>query len=152
MFDFGIGSFELMMLAIVAIIVVGPKDLPKLLRSIGQFTTKIRGMAREFQGYLDEAARDTGLDDVKKEVSKVTDFDISDTFDTATDPKPAKAEEASKQEFDPVAEGNKAAKATADAVRAKDAAESAAKAKAKPSAKKPAKTTAKKPAKAKAKA
>ena len=53
MFDFGIGSFELMMLAIVAIIVVGPKDLPKLLRTIGQFTTKIRGMAREFQGYLD---------------------------------------------------------------------------------------------------
>ena len=148
MFDFGIGSFELMMLAIVAIIVVGPKDLPKLLRSIGQFTTKIRSMAREFQGYLDEAARDTGLDDVKNDIGKMTDFDIKDTLDAATDKKPAASEEATKAEFDPVVEGNKAAKATAEAVRAKDAEEAA---KAKP-VKKTAKKPAKKPAKARAKA
>lgn len=160
MFDFGIGSFELMMLAIVAIIVVGPKDLPKLLRTIGQFTTKIRGMAREFQGYLDEAARDTGLDDVKNDIGKMTNFDINDTLDATTNPKPAASEEPSKAEFDPVEEGNKAAKATAEAVRAKDAQE-AAKAAAKETAKsgsvkkpakKPASKATKKPAKAKAKA
>ncbi|NNE21156.1 MAG: twin-arginine translocase subunit TatB [Rhizobiales bacterium] len=148
MFDFGIGSFELMMLAIVAIIVVGPKDLPKLLRTIGQFMTKIRGMAREFQGYLDEAARDTGLDDVKSDIGKMTNFDIKDTLDPATDKKPAASEGAAKPEFDPVVEGNKAAKATAEAVRAKDAEDAG---KAKP-ARKTAKKTAKKPAKAKAKA
>ena len=147
MFDFGIGSFELMMLAIVAIIVVGPKDLPKLLRTIGQFTTKIRGMAREFQGYLDEAARETGIDDVKKEVSKMTDFDLQETLDSKPEPKSdAKtdtADPAPKTDFDPVEEGNKAAKATVEAVRAKDAAE-AAKAKAvKKTAKKPAKKSAK---------
>lgn len=156
MFDFGIGSFELMMLAIVAIIVVGPKDLPKLLRTIGQFTTKIRGMAREFQGYLDEAARDTGLDDVKNDIGKMTDFDIKDTLDAATDPKPVDGKEPSKPEFDPVAEGNKAAKATAEAVRAKDAQEAAKETTKTGPAKKPAKKTAgktsKKPAKAKAKA
>ena len=78
MFDFGLGSFELLMIAIVAIIVVGPKDLPKLLRTVGQFMTKIRGLAREFQGYIDEAARETGLDDVKKEVSKMTNFTVTD--------------------------------------------------------------------------
>jgi len=156
MFDFGIGSFELMMLAIVAIIVVGPKDLPKLLRTIGQFTTKIRGMAREFQGYLDEAARDTGLDDVKNDIGKMTNFDINDTLDAATDKKPAASEEPSKPEFDPVEEGNKAAKATAEAVRAKDAEAAAKEATKSGSAKKPAKKSAskatKKPARAKAKA
>ncbi len=78
MFDFGLGSFELLMIAIVAIIVVGPKDLPKLLRAVGQFMTKVRSMAREFQGYIDEAARDTGLDDVKKEVNKMTNFTVTD--------------------------------------------------------------------------
>ena len=147
MFDFGIGSFELMMLAIVAIIVVGPKDLPKLLRTIGQFTTKIRGMAREFQGYLDEAARETGIDDVKKEVSKMTDFDLQETLDSKPEPKSdAKAdtaEPAPKTDFDPVEEGNKAAKATVEAVRAKDAAEAANAKAVKKTAKKPAKKSAK---------
>lgn len=74
MFDFGIGTSELLLIAIVALLVVGPKDLPKLLRTIGHFTTKIRGMAREFQGHLNEAMRETGLDEVKKEVNKMTDF------------------------------------------------------------------------------
>jgi sec-independent protein translocase protein TatB len=78
MFDFGLGSFELLMIAIVAIIVVGPKDLPKLLRTVGQFMTKVRGLAREFQGYIDEAARETGLDEVKKEVSNMTNFTVTD--------------------------------------------------------------------------
>ena len=78
MFDFGLGSFELLMIAVVAIIVVGPKDLPKLLRTVGQFMTKVRGLAREFQGYIDEAARETGLDEVKKEVSNMTNFTVTD--------------------------------------------------------------------------
>jgi sec-independent protein translocase protein TatB len=72
MFDFGIGTSELLIIAVVALLVVGPRDLPKLLRSIGQFTTKIRGMAREFQRHLDDAMRETGVDEVKKQVSEVT--------------------------------------------------------------------------------
>ncbi len=140
MFDFGIGSFELMMLAIVAIIVVGPKDLPKLLRTIGQFTTKIRGLAREFQGYLDEAARDTGLDDVKKDISKATNFDLNETFENVTGGDADKSE----PDIDPLEASNKAAKAEAAKVRARDAAAEA--------KSKPAKKSAKKPAKAKAKA
>ncbi len=119
MFDFGIGSFELMMLAIVAIIIVGPKDLPKLLRTIGQFTTKIRAMAREFQGYLDEAARDTGLDDVKNEVSKMTKFDVNDLTETSGSVKSAIKETAPKPETDPIDEGNKAAKVQAKESKAR---------------------------------
>ncbi len=120
MFDFGIGSFELIMLAVVAIIVVGPKDLPKLLRTIGQFTTKIRGMAREFQGYLDEAARDTGLDDVKNEVSKMTNFDVNDLTNTSDDVNSAIAETAPKPDVAPSKEGDRAGQAAADTVAAEE--------------------------------
>lgn len=74
MFDFGIGASELLIIAIVALLVVGPKDLPRLLRSIGQFTRKIQAMAREFQEHLNEAAKEAGVDDIKKEVTSMTDF------------------------------------------------------------------------------
>lgn len=74
MFDFGISSGELLLIAIVALIVVGPKDLPQLLRTIGRLMTKMRGMAREFQSHIDEAMRETGVDDIKKEVGKMTDL------------------------------------------------------------------------------
>ena len=49
-------------------IVIGPKDLPKVLRSFGRMMTKMRGMAREFQGHVDSAMKDAGLDDVKKDL------------------------------------------------------------------------------------
>lgn len=77
MFDFGIGASELLLIAIVALLVVGPKDLPRLLRSIGQFTRKIQSMAREFQDHLNEAAKEAGVDDIKQEVRSMTDLTAS---------------------------------------------------------------------------
>jgi sec-independent protein translocase protein TatB len=71
MFDFGVGYSELFVLAVIAVIVIGPKDLPKVLRAFGKTVTKMRGMAREFQGHLDSAMKDAGLDDVKKEVQGI---------------------------------------------------------------------------------
>lgn len=71
MFDFGIGYSELFLVAVVAIIVIGPKDLPRVLRSLGQMLNKARGMAREFQGHLDTALKDAGLDDVKKDLQSL---------------------------------------------------------------------------------
>jgi sec-independent protein translocase protein TatB len=71
MFDFGIGYTELMVVAIVAVIVIGPKDLPKVLRAFGKTMAKVRGMAREFQGHLDQAMREAGVDEVKKEVQNL---------------------------------------------------------------------------------
>lgn len=68
MFDFGIGYTEMFLIAVVAIVVIGPKDLPRVLRSIGGMVSKMRGMAREFQGQLDGALKEAGLDDVKKEI------------------------------------------------------------------------------------
>jgi len=63
-----IGMSELVVIAIVALIVVGPKDLPVLLRRFGQFMAKLRGMAAEFRASFDEMARQSELDDLRKEV------------------------------------------------------------------------------------
>ncbi len=72
MFDFGIGSSELIVLAVIALIVIGPRDLPKVLRTVGQVMTKVRGLAREFQGHIEEAAKEAGLDDLKKDINQAT--------------------------------------------------------------------------------
>lgn len=61
-------TLELMIAAVVALVVVGPKDLPILLRRFGQFMAKLRGMAAEFRASFDEMARQSELDDLRKEV------------------------------------------------------------------------------------
>jgi sec-independent protein translocase protein TatB len=74
MFDFGIGYTEMFVVAVVAIIVIGPKDLPRVLRALGKSIAKMRGMAREFQGHLDSAMKDAGLEDVKKEFNNLKSY------------------------------------------------------------------------------
>src|SRR5690606_30286724 len=64
----GIGGFEVLVIGIVALLVVGPKDLPVLMRRVGQFMAKARGMANEFRASFDEMARQSELDDLRKEV------------------------------------------------------------------------------------
>jgi sec-independent protein translocase protein TatB len=63
-----IGWFEMAVIGAVLLVVVGPKDLPKVLRTVGIWTGKARKMAREFQKALDEYAKDADLDGVKKAV------------------------------------------------------------------------------------
>ncbi len=64
----GIGGFEILVIGIVALLVVGPKDLPMLMRRVGQFVAKARGMANEFRASFDEMARQSELEDLRKEV------------------------------------------------------------------------------------
>lgn len=64
----GIGGFEILVIGLVALLVVGPKDLPMLMRKVGQFVAKARGMANEFRTSFDEMARQSELDDLRKEV------------------------------------------------------------------------------------
>jgi sec-independent protein translocase protein TatB len=59
---------EFLIVGVVALIVVGPKDLPMLLRRVGQFTAKMRGMAAEFRASFDEMARQSELDELRREV------------------------------------------------------------------------------------
>ncbi len=66
--DLGIGTAELIVIAAVALIVVGPKDLPVLMRKIGGFMTKMRGLASEFRASFDEMARQAEFDELRKEV------------------------------------------------------------------------------------
>jgi sec-independent protein translocase protein TatB len=61
-------AVEFLVAAIVALIVVGPKDLPVLLRKLGQFMAKVRSMAAEFRASFDEMARQSELDELRKEV------------------------------------------------------------------------------------
>lgn len=63
-----IGAGELLLIAIVALVVVGPKDLPMLLRRLGQFTARLRGMAAEFRASFEEMGRQSELDELRKEV------------------------------------------------------------------------------------
>jgi len=71
MFDIAWGEF--VVIAVVALIVIGPKELPAVLRAIGQWTTKIRRMAAEFQGQFQEALREAEMADLKKEVDNLND-------------------------------------------------------------------------------
>ncbi|MFG1349560.1 Sec-independent protein translocase protein TatB [Xanthobacter autotrophicus] len=69
---FEIGWSELMLIGIVALIVIGPKELPSVLRTVGRTITKVRRMAGEFQGQFQEALREADLADMRKEISDVT--------------------------------------------------------------------------------
>lgn len=64
-----IGWTELLVIAIVLIVVVGPKDLPPMLRAFGKMTTNLRKMAGEFRSQFDEALKESELDDVRKTIS-----------------------------------------------------------------------------------
>jgi sec-independent protein translocase protein TatB len=59
---------DFLIVGAVALIVVGPKDLPVLMRKVGQFMAKVRGMAAEFRASFDELARQSELDELRKEV------------------------------------------------------------------------------------
>ena len=70
MFDFSWG--ELLLIGIVALVAIGPKELPGVLRTLGQWTAKLRRMAAEFQNQFQEAMREAEMADLKKQVDEVT--------------------------------------------------------------------------------
>src|SRR5947209_15361505 len=71
MFDLGWG--KIIIIAVVALIAIGPKELPAVLRTVGQYMGKIRRMASEFQGQFQEAMREAEMADLKKSVDEMTD-------------------------------------------------------------------------------
>ena len=68
---FEVGWTEMLVIAIVMIVVVGPKDLPNMLRTFGRTTAKLRSMAADFQKQFNEALKEAELDDVKKSVDEL---------------------------------------------------------------------------------
>jgi len=75
---FDIGWSELVVIAVVALIAIGPKELPGVLRMVGNYMGKIRRMASEFQGQFQEAMREAEIDQLKKDMddmaAKATDY------------------------------------------------------------------------------
>ena len=69
---FGIDSSEFLLIAIVALVVIGPKELPGLLRTWGKWMAQMRGMASEFRGHVDEMIRQSELDEVRKQLTDAT--------------------------------------------------------------------------------
>ena len=63
---FGIDSAELLIIAVVALVVIGPKDLPRVMRTLGNFIGRARGMARHFRSGLDTMMREAELEEMEK--------------------------------------------------------------------------------------
>lgn len=78
---FGMGGAEMLVIGIVALIVVGPKDLPMLFRNVGQFVGKARGMAREFQFAMNKAVDESGVTGISKTL-KTASNPIGSAFDS----------------------------------------------------------------------
>jgi sec-independent protein translocase protein TatB len=80
---FDIGWSELVVIGVVALIVIGPKELPGVLRMVGQWITKVRRMASDFQGQFQEAMREAEMADLKKQVDELADSarDLTPHFD-----------------------------------------------------------------------
>jgi sec-independent protein translocase protein TatB len=70
---FDIGWSELLVIAVVAIIVVGPKDLPRMMRTFGSYAGKLRRMAADFQRQFDDAMREAEIEEVRKAMHNVRD-------------------------------------------------------------------------------
>ena len=73
---FGIDSPELLVIAVVALVVIGPMELPGMLRSWGKWMAQMRGMASEFRGHVDEMVRQADIDDVKKQLTGSQGLDL----------------------------------------------------------------------------
>ncbi|MDG2000560.1 MAG: Sec-independent protein translocase protein TatB [Alphaproteobacteria bacterium] len=80
-----IGWTEILVITVVALFIVGPKDIPKALRTVGIWIGKLKSLSREFQNTVEDAVRDSELDEVKKQIeSAKTDFTkgMSETIDS----------------------------------------------------------------------
>jgi len=82
---FDLGWPELMLIMVVALIVIGPKELPNAIRTVMGIVRKLRGAAREFQSGLDDIARESGLDDVKRDLQNMDYHDPAKTFGNFAD-------------------------------------------------------------------
>jgi sec-independent protein translocase protein TatB len=89
---FDLGMSELLVIGVVALIVIGPKDLPKALRVAGFWVKKARTLSREFQSSVEQMIREAELDEMRQELKKATEIDVEKEFRQTIDPTGSLAE------------------------------------------------------------
>ena len=88
--DFGMS--ELLLIGVVALVFIGPKDLPKALRVAGFWVRKARTLSREFQTSVEQMIREAELDEMRQELKKATEIDLEKQFHETIDPTGSLAE------------------------------------------------------------
>lgn len=83
---FDIGWSELLVIGVVALVVIGPKDLPRALRAVGFWVRKARTVSREFQSSIEQMMREAELDEVRRQVEKAASVDLDKEFQKTIDP------------------------------------------------------------------
>lgn len=83
---FDIGWPELLLIAVLVIIVVGPKDLPRVMRTVAHYVGKAKSMTREFRGYVDDMVRESELDEIKNQIQAGADLDPGGLMENIIDP------------------------------------------------------------------
>lgn len=83
---FDIGWTEMALIAVVAVIVIGPKELPKVMRELGTWVARARGMSRVFMDQLEEMSRQSGIDEVRKEAEALRRINPAQQLEKTIDP------------------------------------------------------------------
>lgn len=96
---FDLGWQELILIAIVAIIVVSPKDLPQAIRAVTQFARQLRGLSREFRSGVSELVREVELDDLRRQVNKAGGVDELNDLTSGVDPTGSLTEDFDPRQF-----------------------------------------------------
>ena len=110
---FDMGWSELLLVAVLAIVFVGPKDLPRVMRTVGQYAAKMRAMVREFQNSFEDLARESELEELRKQVAEMRETAMkpladlqrsasisSDQLNAAATPEPTEAPAAEPAKID----------------------------------------------------
>lgn len=104
MFDFAWS--ELAIIGVVALVAIGPKDMPVAIRSVTGMLKKARKMASEFQTHVDEMVKEANLDGVKDQLNELRNFDIKSELEKAVDPDGTIRDTFSTNPFDPATGGS----------------------------------------------
>src|SRR5215813_2925017 len=89
---FDLSMSELLLIGAVALVVIGPKDLPRALRIAGYWVRKARTLSREFQSSVEQMIREAELDEMRQELKKATEIDLEKEFRQTIDPTGSLAE------------------------------------------------------------